>query len=374
MAETLKSRYGPDVPLRIAEKVAEAYPEFDQEEFLRLALDGFEDLELTERAKQISSALAATLPPDRDRAIRILMSSIEPKAGEAEPTGMDAFVYFPLVYFVGQEGLGCFETSMWAQKELTKRFTAEFSIRGFIDKYPSETLARLRDWAEDRDVHVRRLVSEGTRPRLPWAPHLKRFRENPAPVIELLEFLKDDPEEYVRRSVANNLNDISKDHPEVAVDVARRWWKGGSEERRKLVRHGLRTLIKKGHKGALGVLGFGEESPVEVEVVTCDPEEVEIGGKVQIRIGLVNPSETRTGALVDFRIHFVKANGSTSPKVFKGAERYLGPGERITLRKTVSVAQQSTRTHYPGRHEVEVMLNGRTHPGGHFVLQKAKDR
>ncbi|NNM04747.1 MAG: hypothetical protein HKO65_06545 [Gemmatimonadetes bacterium] len=145
MAETLKSRYGPDVPRRLGDMVAEADPDFDREEFLRLALDGFEDLELTERARHISAALAATLPSDRDQAIRILMAALGPRSDTEELTGMDAFLFFPAVYFVAEQGLECFETSMWAQKELTKRFTAEFSIRAFIDEYPKKTLARRAD-------------------------------------------------------------------------------------------------------------------------------------------------------------------------------------------------------------------------------------
>jgi len=218
------------------------------------------------------------------------------------------------------------------------------------------------------DVHVRRLVSEGTRPRLPWAPRLKAFQEDPAPVLELLELLKDDEEELVRRSVANNLNDISKDHPALAAEVARRWWKGGDQDRKKLVRHALRTLVKKGDPDALAILGFGADSPARFEGASCEPKKVPIGGRVRIEAKVSNPSDEETGALLDFRVHFVKAKGSTSPKVFKGGERSLGPGERATIRKTISLAQQSTRVHYPGVHRIEVMLNGVTYPGCEFEL------
>jgi 3-methyladenine DNA glycosylase AlkC len=152
---------------------------------------------------------------------------------------------------------------MRAQYELTKRFTAEFSIRAFLEADPVATLERLEEWATDPNVHVRRLVSEGTRPRLPWAPRLPRFVEDPQPVLRLLEMLKDDPELYVRRSVANNLNDIAKDHPDLVVEVCARWSLQASPERRWLIRHGLRTLVKQGHEGALAVLGYGRGSPAE---------------------------------------------------------------------------------------------------------------
>ena len=136
---------------------------------------------------------------------------------------MDVFIYLPHVFFVAKFGVGHFEASMRAQYELTQRFTAEYSIRGFLERYPERTLARLREWAGDANAHVRRLVSEGTRPRLPWAPRLRAFQDDPQPVLELLELLKDDPELYVRRSVANNLNDIGKDNPTALIDTCRHW-------------------------------------------------------------------------------------------------------------------------------------------------------
>ena len=369
MAEPLKNSYGPDVPVWIADRVEAVFPDFEREAFLQVALDGYDELELTPRARHISKALAQVLPTDRDHAIRILIDALGPEIGSNELTGMESFRYLPFVFFVADEGLDCFETSMRAQYELTKRFTAEFSIRAFIERDPDKTLARLAEWAHDPNVHVRRLVSEGTRPRLPWAPRLHGFQEDPSPVLELLEVLRDDPEEYVRRSVANNLNDISKDHPERVVDVAERWWVDASGDRRRLVRHALRTLAKAGNARALAVLGYGADSPITIRAVTSTPKEVEIGEKVRIEVELENPSEEEARALVDLRIHFVKANGSTRPKVFKGAELALRAGGFALVRKSVSLAQHSTRKHYPGAHRVEVMLNGTAHPGDDFEVR-----
>ncbi|MDJ0768230.1 MAG: DNA alkylation repair protein [Ilumatobacter sp.] len=370
MAEPLKDSFGTDVPVRIADALATVVEDFDREGFLAACLDGYDDLELTPRAKQIASAMAAYLPADRELAMRTIVRTLGDELYGSELTGMEPFVYLPHVYFIAEYGLDHFETAMTAQYELTKRFTAEFSIRAYLERYPEATLARLGEWANDESVHVRRLVSEGTRPRLPWAPRLRAFIADPSPVIELLERLKDDPEEYVRRSVANNLNDIAKDHPGVVVDVARRWWRepGAGDERRKLVRHALRTLIKQGDPAALDVLGYGESSPVEVGAVTITPERPAIGGKVAVEIELRNPTDEFAGALVDLRVHFVKANGSTSPKVFKGAEVEIEPGSASAVRKTISVAQQSTRTHHPGTHAVEAIVNGRTVPLGEFDL------
>jgi len=356
VAEPLKDRFGPDVPVRIAAMIASVHPDFQSDGFIARALEGYEDLELTPRARQIADALAAHLPADPEEAITVLVASLDPPTRRLE--GMDSFLYLPHVFFVAEYGLGCLEASLAAQRELTQRFTAEFSIRSFLERYPDETLGRLRLWARDPDVHVRRLVSEGTRPRLPWAPRLRRFQDDPTPVVELLELLKDDPEPYVRRSVANNLNDIAKDHPDVVVALSRRWLEGASSERRALVAHGLRTLVKQGHAGALAVLGFESGSPIVVDGLSVTPETVVIGGRVRVEVDLRNPDAQARSALVDLRVHFVKANGSLRPKVFKGATLDLDPGATGRVRKSVSLAQHTTRTHYPGRHRVEALVNG----------------
>ena len=368
MAEPLKNSFGPDIPGLIADMVTAAYPAFDRDRFVRDCLVEYDSLELTPRARRIADALGDHLPDDRGQALSIITASLGPEIEQAELTGMESFRYLPFVYFVADEGLDHFELAMAAQYELTKRFTAEFSIRAYLETYPKETLARLREWAGDENVHVRRLVSEGSRPRLPWAPRLRTFQADPGPVIELLEMLKDDDQEYVRRSVANNLNDISKDHPDLVADIAGRWLNGASPERRRLIRHGLRTLIKQGHLGALAVLGYGPESPVRIADVRIDPLTVAIGGKVRITIDLENPEPDTHGGLVDLIVHFIKANGSVSAKVFKGGERTLEGHARTTVSKTISLQQHSTRTHHAGTHVVEIQLNGTIYPAGGFEL------
>ena len=366
MAEPLKDRLGTDVPVRIAATIASVHPGFPSDAFVARAREGYADLELTARARQIAHALAAHLPAPPEEALRVLVASLGPPTERLE--GMDAFVYLPHVFFVAEYGLECLEASLEAQYQLTKRFTAEFSIRAFIDRYPEATLARLRRWARDPNVHVRRLVSEGTRPRLPWAPRLARFQRDPTPVIELLELLKDDPEPYVRRSVANNLNDIAKDHPDVVVALCCRWLAGASEERRALVAHGLRTLVKQGDPDALALLGFEAGTPIVVERLSVMPDTVAIGGGVRVEVALRNPDDHPRSVLVDLRVHFVKANGSLRPKVFKGATLELAPGATGRVRKSVSLAQHSTRTHYPGRHRVEALVNGKAMGSAWFTV------
>jgi 3-methyladenine DNA glycosylase AlkC len=268
------------------------------------------------------------------------------------------------VIFAARYGLEDFEAAMRLQHELTRRFTAEYSIRAFLEQQPERTLTRLRSWAGEDNVHVRRLVSEGTRPRLPWAPQLRAFRADPTPVLALLELLKDDPELYVRRSVANNLNDIGKDHPEILVDTCRRWAAGASRERAWIIGHALRSLVKRGHPGALAVLGFAAAPKVRVAGATLSPRRVRLGGKLHFRLDLVSTAARAQELLADFTVHFVKASGKTAPKVFKLRRLVLPAKGRLSLEGRVSFADLTTRRHYPGVHRLDLLLNGVSFPIG----------
>lgn len=369
MAEPLKHHFGPPVVRELARQIAAVWPAFRARAFVADALDGFEALELMPRGVHLARVLRRHLPDDVTEAFDILLRSTgEPRARREQDGPMASFFFLPHVNFVALFGLDHFEAAMRAQHSLTQRFTAEFSIRPFLERHESATLARLAEWTADPSEHVRRLVSEGTRPRLPWAGRLRRFQADPAQVLALLERLKDDPSEYVRRSVANNLNDIGKDHPDVLVRVARRWLADAGDERRALVRHALRSLVKAGHPGALRVLGYGHEAVVDCRDVTFAPKRVANGGKVTITFSVVNRASRRQRVLVDLRVHFVKATGRTTPKVFKLKAADLAPGEHAAIRKTISLAAMTTRTHYAGRHVVDVLVNGRVTPLGAFTV------
>jgi 3-methyladenine DNA glycosylase AlkC len=370
MAEPLKNQYGPEIPAKIAGMVAGAWPAFDREGFLRDALDGYEALELLPRGRHVARALRRHLPDDYREAVEVLLASLGPTLETAESFGMGPFLYLPHTELVAAYGLDHFDVSLRALYELTQRFTAEFAIRPFLERYPEATLARLREWASDPSQHVRRLVSEGTRPRLPWGTRLRDFQRDPTPVLELLELLKDDPELYVRRSVANNLNDIGKDHPETLALTALRWLSDpdATEGRRWLVRHALRSAVKRGERGALEVLGYGASARVTVGEVTITPASVRVGESVTVAFALTNDTGEPCRVLADLRVHFRKARGKTGPKVFKLKTLTLAPGETAALRKTVSLAEQTTRKPYPGEHAVEVLLNGEPAPLGSFAV------
>lgn len=366
MAEPLKNSYGPEIPTKIAGMIAAIYPAFDGETFLRDVLDGYEALELMPRGRHIAKALRGHLPEDYAQAIKILVASMGPITDGTESSGMAPFLYLPHSFFIAEYGLDHFDLSLQAQYELTQRFTAEFSIRPYLDRYPDATLAVLKTWVDDPSVHVRRLISEGTRPRLPWASRLRQFQKDPSPVLALLELLRDDPELYVRRSVANNLNDIGKDHPDLLAETAQAWLQDAPENRRWLVRHALRSAVKRGESGALGVLGYVGAAAVTVVDPTMTPSVVTIGGSVVVSFSLVNETTEAQRVLADLQVHFRKANGKTSPKVFKLTTLELAPGGRATLSKTISLAEHTTRKPYPGEHTVDVLLNGQAVPLGSF--------
>jgi 3-methyladenine DNA glycosylase AlkC len=369
LAAPLKDQFGPEIPARIAAMIAAVHPTFAADAFLEDALDGYEPLGLTGRGRQIARAMGRHLPDDYPEAIAILIASLGPKLESTESFGMAPFLYLPHVCFVAERGLDHFEPSMRAQYELTQRFSAEFSIRPFLERHTEATLERLRAWAGDPSPHVRRLVSEGTRPRLPWAPRLRIFQRDPRPVLALLELLKDDPELYVRRSVANNLNDIGKDHPALLAETAEAWLHGATVERRWVVRHALRSAVKRADSAALAALGFGAAPEVSVGGVSIAPARARIGDKLAIAFDVTNTSPLRQGVLVDLRIHYMKAGGAASPKVFKLAELDLAPQGIARLSKPISLAQMTTRRHYPGSHQVDVVLNGVVRPLGAFELE-----
>ena len=370
MAEPLKNRYGLEVADVLAQQITAVWPDFDSRAFMKQVSVGYEGLDLMARGQQIADVLQQYLPADYGEAIAILMQSVGVPLQDARSFSMSAFYYLPHTCFVASYGLQHFDESMAAQYQLTRRFTAEFSIRTFLQQRPAETLVCLRRWCEDPDYHVRRLVSEGTRPRLPWARRLPEFQRDPTPVLALLEELKDDPELYVRRSVANNLNDIGKDHPELLVDVCRRWMVDASAERRWVVRHALRSAVKRCDVSALAVLGFDSEQTVRVEQTRVQPGVVPMGGDVELQATLTLPKSAREPLrlMVDFRVHYVKASGRTSAKVFKLKQLTLVPGQIVTLSKKLSLTDKSTRRHYPGVHGIELLVNGKAWPLGEFEL------
>jgi 3-methyladenine DNA glycosylase AlkC len=237
----------------IGQSLASVVAGFDARQFQKRAEGDLDKLELKERASNIAHAMAEQLPSNFDELAPLLIKSLGPPLAATANNGLAPFFYFPHTHLIAEYGVSKFDSGMAANYEITKRFTAEFSIRPFLIEHRSKSLKLLNRWAKDSNVHVRRLVSEGTRPRLPWAMRLPEFQADPQLSLPLLELLKDDPELYVRRSVANHLGDIAKDHPGIAFDVCEAWLaelkqvgdENARENRRWIVRHALRHPAKK---------------------------------------------------------------------------------------------------------------------------------
>jgi len=372
MADTLKGFFSPALVRRLAGEIARVHPSFPERAFIKSATSGLEELELLDRGRHIARSLAAHLPKAYPEAVDVLLRSLGPEHASDEllGVGMAPFFYFPHTIFVAEHGLAHFDLSMRAQYELTKRFSAESSIRPYIAKDPERTFAVLRKWTKDPNPHVRRLVSEGTRLRLPWAARVAWLDANPQRVVDLLELLKDDPTTLVRRSVANNLNDLGKVYPELLTSICSAWLEDASPERRALVEHALRGAVKRGDAAALRLLGYGKKVSVAIENVRFDPPRVAIGKRVAMQFELRSKSVRAQDLLVDVAVHFVKARGA-APKVFKVKRVTLPPRGKISLATSFSLAVHTTRVPRPGKHAVEIIINGKAYEAGSFeVIRK----
>lgn len=376
MAELLKLFFSPALVRRLAADVQRTHAAFPASAFVRLACAGLDDLELLDRGKHIARALAAHLPQSYPEAIDVLLRSLGPEhaSDELVGAGMAPFFYLPHILYVADRGLDHFDVSMQAQYELTKRFSAESSIRPYIAKYPEQTFGVLRTWTRDRNPHVRRLVSEGTRLRLPWAMRVAWLDANPERVLELLELLKDDDATLVRRSVANNLNDLGKLRPDLLTRTCASWLEGASAQRLALVEHALRSAVKRGQADALRLLGYGKKASVAIDRVRIAPARVSVGERVAIGFALRSTSRTPQDLLVDVAVHFVKASGKSAPKVFKLTRAALQPRGRLELQTSVSLAVHTTRKPRPGRHAVDVIVNGKAQRIGSFAVIESPPR
>ncbi len=327
-------------------------------------MQGLDKLELKERSQQITQAMVDYLPADFEQAGQIIRASLGTPLGDdllsraIDEKGIAGWAaIMPISDYVGLQGSDHFELSMLLFKEMTQRGSAEFGIRYFLLKHPEKTLAELESWVNDENQHVRRLISEGTRPRLPWAMALPSFKKDPFALLNLLEKLKDDKAEYVRRSVANNLNDIAKDHPDLIANIAEAWLKSASEARRKLIKHACRTLVKQGHQHTLQVLGYQSPQIKEFHIVVLDTA-VTFGNALQFSFSLCSSSDKEQALMIDYVIHHQKANGTTKAKVFKWRNIHLAAQQSFQASKKHAIKKISTRQYYAGLHSLKVVVNG----------------
>lgn len=359
-APALKEIFNHSRLMHIAAEIAAVYPDFDQGRFLTAAKAGLDDLSLIERLKRVSRCLHAGLPPDLPRALDILR--------RLAPRLDNRFVTLILPEYVAMYGLDDYDRSMEALRFFTSFGSSEFAVRAFLRQDLLRGLAYMARWSRDEDEHVRRLASEGCRPRLPWSFRLTALMADPAPVKVILDNLRADPSLYVRKSVANHLNDITKDNPAWVMDLLE-GWDLEQPDTAWIARHALRSLIKKGDRRALGLLGAGEAAQVRVEAMSVTPAAIRLGDTVRLAFRLHSTSPLPQRLVIDYAIHYVKKNGGTSIKVFKLKTLLLAPYAAIDIIRKQTVRDFTTRVHYAGKHAVEVFINGDCLARGAFIIR-----
>lgn len=349
MAEPLKAMYNESFLKEFADKVTRAYDPFDQEAFVKLALaPGWEELELKGRMHRISESLGPTLPAQYESALDVLESITDDCKGFP-------YLFFP--DFVEMFGLSHWDRSVAALEKFTRMSSSEFAVRPFIKQDQPRMLAQMQAWSLHPSEHVRRLASEGCRPRLPWADALPELKRDPSPIMPILEQLKADPSEYVRRSVANNLNDISKDHPERVLHIAREWM-GKSIHTDWIVRHACRGLLRAAHPEAMALFGIVPQPGVELINWEVTPREIRLGGSIEFRYGLQVPEAQAMKLRVELAVSYPRSTGRYYRKVFKLSEKIAEGGAFLQGGRKFSFADLSTRRHYPGEHMLTLVVNG----------------
>lgn len=364
-----KHYFGAELAADLGKRIGAVYPAFPQQAFVAQVAPQLGPLELKARVAVIAAGLRDHLPPHYPAAVAILLKTLGTPLAEQEGMFNDGWWVMPIATFVEHYGLDHPAESLEAIHAITQRHTGEFAIRPFIQRHPERTLAALRRWAHDPSFHVRRLVSEGTRPRLPWATRLSAFIADPSPVLGLLEALRDDPSDYVRRSVANHLNDISKDHPGLVLATLQRWAAAPTPASDAITRHALRGLVKAGHPEALALLG-AHKAEVALTALTIAPATPRIGESARLSATIRSTGAAPQRLVIDYILHYAGARGTTSRRrVFKLRTIDLDPGAQIDLSWRVSLQPRTIRAIYPGPHRAELQVNGAVVGGVGFVVE-----
>ena len=355
---------------RISRAFSSVLPRFDQKAFERRAQRGLDQLELKERVGHVIQALDNTIDmPFSD--LVTPMCEIPNHWDYGDPDdNTRKFAAWPVIDFVAHKGLSQPKKAMRIFESITSLYSAEFAIRHFLIHHYQITFEQMLKWCQHKDKHVRRLASEGCRPRLPWGIQLKQFMQDPRPIFEILEQLKYDESQYVVRSVANNLNDISKDNPDFLLDRLLQWKQLDQNKTEWIIKHGCRSLIKAGHPRSFELLGYTAKPKITVERFVCD-KTVCLGEALSFSFRIAAKKSAQK-LVVDYAIDFVKANGTLSRKVFKLKNCQLQKGEQLEIDKQHSFKIINTRTYHMGVHAIAVLVNGAEYGKKEFELVFAK--
>lgn len=370
--EPFKTLISPELVRLLAGHLARHLPPFDPAAFCAEAIPRLVPLEMKARVAMLADLLAERLPTDTAARNAVLLSVLHPDTEtlgnrRSDRLGVAGWGIWPLSTLVGRTGLDDFEGSLATLRQMTMRHTAEFDVRPFLIADQARALAVIGTWTADPNQHVRRLASEGTRPRLPWGVRLPGLVADPGPALPILTALRDDPSEYVRRSVANHLNDIAKDHPALVVQLAADWMKGAGKPRQALLRHACRSLIKAGNAEALAVFGIAPPA-VDVSPVAVDNPTIRVGEDLAFAATIRSTGAEAQALVIDYVIHFRKANGQLTAKVFKGGKATLEPGACLHFARRHSFRPITTRTYYGGAHRVALRINGKDTAPAAFTL------
>ncbi len=357
MSTLLKDRLDAAAIARLARVFTAIEPDFAAATFSQQAQVGLAELELKERVRHVIAVLAQHLSTDFAKAAMVLQKVPEQWSVDSEQ-GDYGFAAWPIIDYVAVYGLAHPELSLQTLKILTPLFTAEFAIRPFLHQHFDLTYRYLQHWAQDDSAHVRRLASEGCRPRLPWGQRVPYLMSNPEPVIALLQWLKDDESEYVRRSVANSLNDISKDYPERVVSLVQQWLADQpTAQRQWIIKHATRGLVKSGHADALALLGYSQSIALANTQFTINQSQVTMDDSIQLQFAFSLSEAQRL--VIDYALHLPRANGKKSLKVFKWKTGMFAAGSH-QLSQDYAFKYLTTRRYYLGKHDFEVMVNGQS--------------
>jgi len=347
MAALLKDIYDKKFIFKLAYEINEVYSDFNEKKFIKNVFNKeWSKKELKQRIRHMSENIQQSLPANYKKAINIL------KPVSLKFSGLEHLIFPDFVELCGIDDL---KTSIHAMEYFTEGSSSEFPVRPFIIKYGNKMMKQMNVWSKSNNEHVRRLASEGCRPRLPWAMALPEFKNDPSLILPILERLKSDKSEYVRRSVANNLNDISKDNPAIVIKIAKQW-KGLSPDTDKLIKHGCRTLLKSGEPGVLKLFGYKKPKDILLKKFKVT-KEIKMGEEVMFSFSLLT-TKNRIGKLrIEYIVDFVRQNNKTGKKVFKISEGNYSESVR-EISKKHSFREISTRRYYPGKHALSIIVNG----------------
>ncbi|EGT3787445.1 TPA: DNA alkylation repair protein [Clostridioides difficile] len=347
MPELLKNMYNRESLYEVAVAIQSVYNSFKVDEFIKSTMDEtWNNLELKARCRKISMSLGMYLPEDYKEALSILEKSV---------TGFYFAFFFPdFVEVYGQDDIN-WDLSISALERNTEYWSSEFAVRAFIIKDEERMMAQMRKWSKHKSEHVRRLASEGCRPQLPWGQAISKFKKDPTPVLPILEQLKTDTSTYVQKSVANNLNDISKTHPDLVISIAKDWY-GKNKSTNWIVKHGCRTLLKKGNRDVLALFGYDDTTSINLQDFTLETTSISIGEDLTFSFNILAKKATKTR--LEYGIDYIKSNGKRNRKIFKISEVSLKENEKKSYMKKHSFADVSVRKHYPGIHSIAIIING----------------